>query len=384
MPGKHAILSPSGAHRWLTCTPSARFELDYPDSESEAAREGTLAHYLYEVMILRLLGRMKERDYDKAIAEIKKNDLYDPSMWDYCESFTNYVMEQYVFAKENSPFGALIYIEEWLDLREWVPESDGTGDTVIVFHGGIRLIDFKYGKGVLVSAQENKQCMLYGLGAYEKFGMLFQINRIEMTIYQPRLDNIDHYLTGIKKLLEWAEKELKPKALIAWKGEGEYTAGAHCKFCRGKVECKAHLKFLELEKKKLANKLTNTEMAAFLHKAPMIIDYVNTVKEYALKQAMQGNTWPGWKLVKGRSARKYIDEKKIIALLVKKGWSAAEITELKGITALEKILGKTDFGKYLNTHLVKLPGAPTLVTEDDKREAVDRNKAAMEDFKNAL
>jgi hypothetical protein len=235
----HAILSPSGASRWLACTPSARLEAALPDKAGQAAAEGTLAHSIGEWMIKHKAGMVSKAKYNTYLKNLIAHDLYDNSMLDHCEDYAAYVIETFNAAKVRTK-DAVIMVETKLDLTKYVPEGFGTGDVIIVADHIMDFIDLKYGKGVQVSAEENKQLMLYALGALEMFDYLYDIHTIRMHIYQPRMDNISVFEIGVGELVYWAEEELTPKAKLAFAGEGEFCVGKHCQFCRARPTCKAH------------------------------------------------------------------------------------------------------------------------------------------------
>lgn len=381
----HALLSPSSAHRWLTCTPSARLETQFPDRSSEAADEGTLAHKLGELLIAERLKMISATAAKKIMAEVTESKFYNEQLHDYCEAYAEFVIEQYNEAKAQTK-DALIFLETKLDLTDYAPESFGTGDAVIIANGVLRITDLKFGKGVLVNANENKQLKIYGLGAYEAFGHLYDIEEVHMTIYQPRIDNISTFVLPVKDLLQWANTELAPKAKLAFAGEGEFIAGDHCRFCKAKASCRANAnQNLELAKHEFKEPplLTEAEVSEVMSKIESLTTWANAVEEYALDQAVNhGKHWPGFKLVEGRSVRKYKDEKTVSDALLLAGYNEETYMkkELLGLTALEKAIGKAKFAELVSVHLIKPPGKLTLVPLSDKRPAYDSNEAAKSDF----
>lgn len=381
----HAILSPSGASRWLACPPSAILEQQFPDSSGDAAAEGTLAHSLGELLIKRNLKMVMQRDFKKELAVIQANKFYNDAMFEYCEDYAVYVCEQYAKAQALTP-DALIYLETRLDMTPWVPEGFGTGDVVIIADDVLVFIDLKYGKGVPVSAQENKQMMLYALGALHGFEHLYGINHVKMTIYQPRLDNIDVFTLNRNDLIVWAETELKPKAKQAFAGEGEFSPSeSACRFCRAKATCKALADYnLQLAKHDFAEPklLGDADIVDILGRTDLFTSWIKAVNEYAYASAMGGKVWEGYKLVEGRSNRVYTDETAIAATLAEKGLSEDKIytKKLIGITAMEKELGKSDFATYLSPYVAKPAGKPTLVPETDKRPVIQLSSSAEADF----
>jgi hypothetical protein len=244
----HAVLSPSGAERWLNCTPSVRLEQQFPDNAGQAAAEGTLAHELGELLLRKELKQIKKFQFEQKLAAIKANGLYDNSMLDHCENYRDFVLERLHDAKARTK-DAVIALEQRIDLTEFVPEGYGTTDSNIIADHILDVVDLKYGKGVPVSAERNKQMMLYALGALNAFDMMYDIHTVRMTIYQPRIDNISTWELPVKDLREWAETELRPRAKLAFDGEGEFNAGKHCRFCKARGTCKANADFnLQLAK----------------------------------------------------------------------------------------------------------------------------------------
>lgn len=369
----HALLSASAAERWLNCTPSARLTEKFEDTGSVYAAEGTLAHSLGELELRYQLKQITKNTYSKELKKIQENELYNEDMPDQVEKYTTFVFERLAEAKSRTP-DALIFLEQKLDFSKYVPEGFGTGDCIIIADGTMEVIDLKYGKGVEVSAENNPQMKLYALGAIEEYGFIYDIDLVRMTIVQPRLDNISTWEISVKALLEWAYGELMIKAKEAYEGTGELIAGDWCKFCKVKATCKARaeaiLNIAEKFELKDPNLLSTEEIAEVLHKAEEIQAWAKDLQEYALEQALNNNVkYPGWKLVEGRSNRKYIDEDQVADVLKKKGWDEEEIfiKKLKGITDMEKLLGKKTFVALLQNYIIKPPGRPTLVVESDKR-----------------
>lgn len=385
----HAILSPSGASRWLSCTPSARLEQQFADTAGSAAAEGTLAHSLGELLIMHKTKRILAKDYKKQLADIQAHELYEKSMLDYCDDYATFVVEQFSKAQAHTA-DALLYLETKIDLTAYVPEGFGTGDVFIIADHVLNFTDLKYGKGVPVSAVENKQMMLYALGALHQFDYLYDIKEVHMIIYQPRLDNVSEYVMSVEDLKKWGEEELKPKALLAWNGEGEFQPGDACKFCRAKATCKALADYnLELARHEFADPrlLTPDDVADVLTRTKLFTDWLGAVNDYALAEAINNCAkWPGYKLVEGRSNRVYANEEKVANTLVEKGLHPWEIfnTKIKGITEIEKLLGKSDFATYLGALVVKPAGKPTLAPESDKRAEYSSHTAAADDFKDVL
>ena len=354
MPNKHAMLSASSSSRWLACPPSAQLCAALPDTVTDYAREGTCAHELAEYKVQRLLG-------NPASNPTENLDFYDAEMEDCTDSYAQ-------------------YIAELLDFSRYVPSGFGTGDCVIVADDILTVIDFKYGKGVAVSADHNSQMMLYALGALELFDALYEIAEIRMVIFQPRIQNLSEYIMPLSELLHWAETELKPKAALAAKGEGEFSAGEHCRFCKVKATCRKRAEYnLQLAKYDFAipDKLTDTEIEAILETADQLAAWASDVKEYALQQSLQGKAWKNWKLVEGRARRAYCSETAAAEAVQAAGFNPYEHKVL-GITAMTRMLGKKKFEELLENLLVKPQGKPTLVPLSDKRPAWN---TAQVDFK---
>lgn len=380
----HAVLSPSAASRWLACTPSARLEQRFPDKAGDFALEGSLAHELGELRLKRYAGIIDEGEWKKSLSILTGNKFYSEEMETYTEEYSNFVWERYLLAQKCTP-DAVLRIEEQLDLRAYVPEGFGTGDAVILADRTMEIIDLKYGKGVPVSAVNNKQMMLYALSALDMFGFMYSVHTVRMTIYQPRLDNVSEWEIDADELQNWGEKELRPRATIAFKGEGTFAPGDHCRFCRAKAQCRAlaeqNLKAAEHEFDD-ASLLSDAEIASILARVDTIKNWITAVEEYALQAALNGKKFPGFKLVEGRSVRKYADDKAAADILLKNGYQPAAIYEpakLKNITALEKLLTKKTFSALLNEVIIKPQGKPTLALETDKRQEWN---SVENDFKN--
>lgn len=381
----HALLSPSSASRWIACTPSARFEQQFPDSSSVFAQEGTLAHSLGELLINFKLGWIKKPAYKKALEAVKQNELYEEAMFQHCEDYAVFVMERYAEAQTRSKY-AQIHLEVKLDMTKWVPDGFGTSDVVIVADDFMETIDLKYGKGVPVSVEENKQQMLYALGALEGYEFLYDIHTVRMTVYQPRIDNIALWETTVTALKLWAEDDLKTKANMAHNGEGEYIPGPHCGFCKGKAVCKALAEFnLQLAKHEFANPniLKDEEIASIMERTKMFVNWIESVNDYALDQAVNhGKKWPGYKVVEGRSNRKYADTDKVAEILSKKGYPEDTIftKKLIGIGDMESELGKKLFAELLGEYVIKPQGKPTLAPSTDKRPEINSLEKAQSEF----
>lgn len=375
MPDKHAVLSASSAHRWIQCPPSALLNASAADRTSEYAAQGTDAHSLCEYKVLRSLGKQAKDPTENLT-------YFDEEMSDCTDSYQQFVSEQVAKAKERCK-DPIVLVEQRLDFSKWVPQGFGTGDCVIVSDDVLTVIDFKYGVGVLVEAENNPQMMCYALGALQLFDGIYDINRISMVIYQPRRENISTYEISKEELLDWAENVLAPTAALAAKGEGEFKAGSHCQFCKVKATCRKRAEYnLSLARYdfEMPAALEDDEIEVILSKVDELIAWGSDVKEYALQAAVNGKAWKDWKVVEGRSVRKYRDEDVIADTVIKAGFDPYE-KKVLGITAMTKLLGKTKFEKLLGDFIVKPQGKPTLVPMSDKRPAMNKAANAADDFK---
>ena len=382
--GEHAKLSASGSHIWLNCTPSVRMSEGIPDRQTAFTEEGTTAHKLAELLIDSLIiGSVKPTSFTRALERIGKSEYYSEEMYGYVKSYVNCVDGVYSGVQARSEDYELL-TEQRLDFSAWVPGGFGTGDVVIIADGTLTVIDLKYGKGVPVDAHENPQLMLYGLGAYDSFSLSNDIRKVRMIINQPRLDSISEYELPVEELLKWGEEVVKPRALMAMNGEGEAHPGDWCRFCKCRATCRARAEdALEVAKHEFKEPalLTDEEVADVLEKAGRIQSWISDVKEYAQEEAENGRQWPGWKLVEGRSTRKYSDPQEVEKRLLAAGFEKVLIykdPELLGITAMEKVVGgKKKLETICEGLIVKPAGAPVLVPESDKRPAIN---SAKEDF----
>ncbi|MFI5504484.1 DUF2800 domain-containing protein [Corynebacterium kutscheri] len=360
----HALLSASSADRWINCTPSARLEEQYPDTPSEAAQEGTTAHEHAEHKLRQLLGENPTPP---------TTPIQDEEMQEHTTDYANQIAKHYQKAKQIDP-ATHIAIEQRLNYSHIAPGGFGTTDALIIEGDTITVIDFKYGKGVEVSAENNPQMRLYALAALHQYGIIYNIKNVRMIIIQPRLNNTSVSETTTKELLEWAEQVVKPKAQLANTGEGKLTPGKWCTFCKHAPQCPA-LASIYLDPlppphtPPPPDTLTDTQIAHIVEISTDIKKWLTSVEDHALTQANNGHTYPGLKLVEGRSIRRYKDETAVAETLTKAGYDPYE-QKLLGITALQKQLGKKLFDKLITPHLHKPAGKPTLVPESDKRPAL--------------
>lgn len=381
----HAKLSASGSKRWLECTPSPSLEAKFPESTSDYANEGRFAHELAELKGRRaILNSMRPQQYKAALAKMQLDPLYSPDMEEHVDSYLQLVWDRYQEAKTTCP-DALIFMEQRLDFSSWVPEGFGTGDVVIIADGVMEVIDLKFGKGVVVDAEENSQMMLYGLGALSMYDALYDIEVVKMTIHQPRLDAVSTWQIRADELMEWANTYVVPRAKLAMAGEGEFRCGDHCMFCRAKAQCKARADYnMEIAQHEFAESLllSDDAISDILARATEFKKWISDVEDFALTEAERGKKWPGWKLVEGRSNRKYSDEQLVVGALTAAGYEEDKLFEKKiyGITAMEKIVGKKKFESLLSTLVIKPQGKPTLAPESDKRPELNSIASAQADF----
>lgn len=368
----HAVLSASGAHRWLNCLPSARLELEFVNNESSAAAEGTAAHALCEHKLKKALRMRSKRP-----VSVYNSD----EMEEHSDAYVEFVMEQLELAKRSCT-DPLILIEQRLDFSCYVPQGFGTGDCIIIADKKLHIIDFKYGMGVLVDAVDNPQMKLYALGALEIYDSLYDIEDVSMTIFQPRRENVSTWTIRVEDLKAWAEKELKPRAKKAYDGEGEYLPGEWCTFCRAAVKCRARAE----EKLKLAQSefklpplLTDSEIEEVLSKLSDLTKWANEIIAYATDAAVNhGKEWHGFKVVEGRSVRKFKDEDAVAEVAKANGYKDIFRQSLITLTEMERLMGKSKFEKILGDLIYKPPGKPTLVPLSDKRPAMNVSNAKNE------
>lgn len=363
-PNQHAVLSASSAHRWLNCTPAPRLEQEFDDHETEAAAEGSAAHALAEHKLRKALKLRSKKPISQ----------YDcDEMDEYTSGYVDFVMEALAEAKTTCP-DPQVLIEQKLDFSCYVPDGFGTGDCLIVASPRLHVIDFKYGLGVLVDAYQNPQMMLYALGALRIFDCLYDITEVAMTIYQPRRENVSTWTISVDELREWAETTLRPKADLAFKGEGNYAPGSWCQFCRAAVKCRARADAkLELAKFEFAQPplLSDVEIGEILTKLDDLTHWANEIVAYAQDAAINhGKQWPGYKLVESRTIRKYSDEEAAAQAANAAGYHDIYKKSLISITEMEKLMGKQTFKEVLGGLVVKPAGKPTLVPASDKRPAI--------------
>jgi hypothetical protein len=368
----HALLSASSAHRWLSCPPSAVAAEAYPDQDTEFTREGTLAHEVAEKVARRYVK-------GEAAPEQYADDV-TTEMIACAIEYAEYILEQL-----KSP-DAVVLLEQRVDFSPWVPEGFGTCDCIIIQGDTLTIIDYKYGQGVAVSAKDNPQMKLYALGALNDYGFACDVTKVEMHIFQPRLDSISDDSLAVEELLKWADLTVKPTAVKAFKGKGNYNAGEHCRFCQHAGRCRklktVCTEYVETHDLRVGIPvLADFEIAEALKMAPLITLWLRKVQEQAYNQLMNGGTVPGYKLVEGKLGnRKWSDEMQVVNALKAAGYSLEEITETKlfSPSGMDKAIGKKKVAELLEDYITRAPGQPTVVPETDKRPAYNR----ADDFDN--
>lgn len=378
----HAVLSASGSHKWLVCTPSARLEEKFPNKTSDYMEEGTLAHSIAEFKVRSYcLETITKTTYTKTINKFKKEEHFDKEMLVHTDTYLEFIKGEALKNKE-TPF---IAVEQKVDFSKYVPEGFGTADCIMISGDTLHVIDFKYGKGVKVEAENNPQMKLYALGVLEQYGMLYSISNIKMSIIQPRIDNISSAEISKEELLDWGENTVIPQAQKAFMGLGEYVKGEHCRFCRAKGACEfraeENIKIVE-EIKNTPGILSNEKVSEMLTKTDGVEQWIKDLRDYALSQLLKGEEVQGWKAVEGKSDRKIVDVDKAFEILEANGFDQAILYERKPITLtqLEKVVGKTKLTKAIGDYIEKPKGKPTLAKETDKRAPY--KTSASEEFKN--
>ena len=366
----HATLSASSSHRWLMCPPSVKLSEQFEDKPSVYAEEGTFLHELAEMKLHRYLGDVPPEVLEAQYAEHRDNDFYSDEAENVTDEYVDFCIEMIEAVRASCP-DPLILVEHRLDFSEYVPDGFGTSDLVIVADGVLEIVDFKGWRGVRVEADHNSQLMLYGLGALLEFEALYDIQTVRMSIVQPRLSNISTFETTAEELILWAEREVKPKALLAAKGEGGFCAGEWCRFCKARYTCRKrseyHMRLAERDFKQ-PDLMTDEEILDILPVAESLNSWVQDLISYATQQAMNGKDWPGYKLVAGRSVRRYTSETEVIKAATEAGYTDIYKTTLLGVGDLEKRMGKKKFSEVLGKYVVKPVGAPQLVPESDPRK----------------
>ena len=366
----HARLNASSSHRWMMCPPSVKLSEQFEDKPSSYAEEGTFLHELCELKLHRYLGDMDPALIELQYAEHRDNDFYSDEAETVTDEYVDFCIETIEAVRLSCP-DPLIMVEHRLDYSDYVPDGFGTGDLIIVADGVLEVIDFKGGRGVRVEANRNSQLMLYGLGALLEFDPLYDIHQVRMTIVQPRLSNLSSFEMEADDLIRWAETEVRPKAMLAYEGKGEFCAGEWCRFCKARYTCRKRSEYhmsLAARDFKEPDLLSDEEIADILPVAESLNSWVQDLLAYATQEAVIGKIWPGYKLVAGRSIRKYTSEAEVIKAATEAGYTDIYKTSLLGVGDLEKRMGKKAFNEVLGKYIVKPVGAPTLVPETDPRK----------------
>lgn len=369
----HAVLSASSSARWLKCPPSAVAATMYPNTATEYTKEGTLAHEVAEIVAQRQLSAI---DFSR----FPWRDDVTQEMISCASAYADYLQE--LITDDN----AVVLLEQRLDLTPWVPDGFGTGDAIIIQGHRLDVVDYKYGKGVAVSAEDNSQMRLYGLGALNDFGDIYDIQEVGMHIFQPRINNISTEVLTDGELLSWGEA-VKPIAKKAAKGEGDYCSGEHCRFCPHAGSCPTLsadcMKVVNLGGGKAAVPILAPWMVADILKTePMITGWLKAVKDKALSQLLNGEEIPGFKVVEGRGSREWQSEDEVEELMESSGFHRDDYLkiELLSPAALEKSIGKKKVSELVGSLIVTKPGSPTIAPESDKRKPYDRKEASRKAF----
>lgn len=383
MPTQHALLSASGAHRWLHCTGSPLLEKYFPDSTSVYAQEGTLAHELCELKLMAYTGEITKRKLTSMKNKLMKSELWQPEMDSTSEAYLDYIKD----ITMSYTVKPVILTEKKVDFSRYVPEGFGTADCLILAGDTLHVVDYKHGKGVVVDADHNPQMMLYALGAMSELSLLYRFKFVHMTIIQPRVNNISEFTMSADKLIEWGNTVVKPKAEAAVSGNGTFEAGDWCRFCRAKRQCKTRYEsndslYPELSERHDPRLITLAELGEYLKRGKDMAAWLEDMKEYALSESLAGAEVPGWKAVEGRGSRVFTDTDEAVETLVKNGIDESVLYERRVLTLaqMEKAVGKKAFGELVGDLVVKNPGKPTLVEESDKRPRITNQPTAADVF----
>lgn len=380
----HAKLSASGASRWATCPGSVQMEEGIPDTESVYAKEGTLAHELSELKLKHYLDSkgFGKRKLNAAVKKIKENELYQAEMDGFTDNYVDFIKEKAL----SFPSKPYIEIEKRVDFSSWVPGGFGTCDCILIHGTTLSIIDLKYGKGVPVSAEKNEQLILYALGAYNAFSLIYDIKKIEMNIVQPRLNNYSSWEVDLTELLLWGDY-FNVQSSKALSGNGELVPSAKaCKFCKARDICSARAEnnlALESEIHLNPNEIPRDKLFEYISRGEDIAKWVNDLKAYALNLCLSGEDVKGLKAVAGRTSRSWTNQDEALKKLIDGGIDEAIIFDKVPLTLakLEKALGKEQFNNLVGDMVVTSTGKPTLVFENDKRPAITDTVKATSIFK---
>lgn len=389
----HALLSASGAKKWMNCTASARLEAELPDEESGYAAEGTLAHSICELKLTKLFvdRNMSDRTYKTRLNKLQKDPLYQKEMDGFTDMYVDHIME----IANSFPAPPTVAVEKRLDYGDWAPEGFGTGDCILIAGTELHVVDFKYGKGKPVSAENNPQLKLYGLGALKAYSMIYPVQTVTLHIVQPRNGGISVWSISRTDLEAWGENEVKPQARKAYEGGGECVPGPWCDdcFCKLRATCRAradaNLALMDTAVSTEAGKvmnlppmLSNEEVGDILKKAQFLASWVKKLESFAQNEILAGRSIPGWKLVEGRSNRSLSDQMAAFHELESAGYEEAVLYERVplSLTKLEEVVTKEHRDSILNKYITKPQGKPTLAPWDDKRPAMSLQMTAEEAF----
>jgi hypothetical protein len=373
----HARLSASASHRWLHCPPSVSLEQYMPDKGSVYASEGSLAHSIAELCLRKYFELIKPSKYKADLKKLQEHELYQPEMLAHVETYFDYIAQ----VVHNYPTMPHAVVEKRVDYGHIAPEGFGTADCIVIGGATLHVIDFKYGQGVPVSGERNTQMMLYALGALRQYQMLFAVDTVKMAVVQPRLNSISEDTLTVQELTAWGES-IKETAQAAWEGKGAYNPGDWCRFCRAGALCRTRMDPYTGQVMTDPVLMSDWEVGAALKKAKELQKWASALADYALAEALNGREIHGWKLVEGRSVRKWINEEKALKTLIESGIDESKLYETKplSLAGIEKVLTKGVFGELVGNQITKEPGKPTLVEDDDPRPLFTQ-ASAESDFK---
>lgn len=381
----HALISPSAAKQWIACPRSIRLGEGMENKSSSYADEGTLAHRIAELTLKKRFGQISALEFLREMDKCLVDPLWSKAMEKHVDDYCDFVCERYAIAKA-SDSAAIILIEVRIDLCAIIPNGYGFTDCIIIANGLMEQIDLKYGQGVKVSAEKNEQQSIYAWGALADLSFLYDVKQVRVTIYQPRMNNVNDWITTPSAIEDFILNVVKPAAKLAHAGQGEFNPGSHCQFCRARPACRALYDFnmkIAQEDFKPADILTDDEIAEVLLKAEIFTGWIKAIKDYALSTAIQGRKWPGFKIVNGESKRMYHDPKGVIKALTEDAFYGKDEISVRaplGLTKMKEVIGADNFEKYVVPFITKPEGALTLVPLDDKRPAFDKHSQAIKDF----
>ena len=380
---EHALLSASSADKWLHCTPSAKMEELFPDKTSPAAEEGTLAHELAEIKVKLYFNQISKADYNNALKKIRENEIYSKDMDTYTDEYLEYIKD----IEAILPGRPYVIVETKVDYSNYALEGFGTIDCMMIYGDELHIIDFKYGKTIEVNAVDNPQLKLYALGAINRYGMLYGIKKIGVHIVQLRMKNISSWQCTTDELLNWGDTTVKINADKAFNGVGDCVVGEWCDshFCRARPRCRAYMERMEALKPYITTDpkiLTNSEVGQALTLAANIKKWYSILEGYAQSALLSGHEIDGWKIVEGRSNRAFDSVDKAFSQAIQEGINEQMLYKLTPITLTEceKMFGKKEFERVFGSHIIKPPGKPTIVKQDDPRPPFNPAAVDFKDF----